>query len=215
MLFILLLILGATYLLNKKFIRINDVTSSFVDKNTEEVETKKLPITTKEHKSTRSRKKKESGKQEVANNDSYSNLDASLETTETDVITNTGVAESSISDNVTNNIQEEPKGTNNNEATASELSTSEINDRIYRANVVERAKRAGVSTEGTTSEINDRIYRANVEERARRAGVSTEGTTSEINDRIYRANVEERARRAGVSTEGTIGDDKGKSSLIQ
>ena len=58
---------------------------------------------------------------------------------------------------------------------------------------------------------------AEAEERmaAHAGGVSTEGTTSEINDRIYRANVEERARRAGVSTEGTIGEDKGKSSLIQ
>ena len=88
----------------------------------------------------------------------------------------------------------------------SELSTSEINDRIYRKHVEERAKAEGVSTEGSTSDINDRIYRKHVEERARREGVSTEGSTSDINDRIYRKHVEERARREGVSTEGSTSD---------
>ena len=44
-----------------------------------------------------------------------------------------------------------------------ELSTSEILDRITHANVVEQAKRAGVSTKGTTSEILDRITRKNLE----------------------------------------------------
>ena len=68
---------------------------------------------------------------------------------------------------------------------------------------VEETQKTEEITELSTQEINDRIYRAHVEEQARKAGVSTEGTTQEINDRIYRAHVEEQARKAGVSTEGT------------
>jgi hypothetical protein len=200
------LILGATYLLNKKFIHFNDITSSVVDKNTEEAETKSLPITTKEQKSTKSRKNNKSGKQEVANIEAQTDLNASLETEGTDGITNTGVAESSISENVTDNIQEERIGTNNIEETASGPSTLELLEQQNHANVVKDAKRAGVSTEGTTLEILDRIQHANVVKDAKRAGVSTEGTTLEILDRIQHANVVKDAKRAGVSTEGTIGE---------
>ena len=85
----------------------------------------------------------------------------------------------------------------------SELSTLEILERKNHADVVRRAKRAGVSTEGTTLEILERINHADVVKRAQRAGVSTEGTTLEILERMNHADVVKRAQRAGVSTEGT------------
>ncbi len=84
-----------------------------------------------------------------------------------------------------------------------ELTTLEILERKNHADVVKRAQRAGVSTEGTTLEILERINHADVVKRAQRAGVSTEGTTLEILERINHADVVKRAQRAGVSTEGT------------
>ena len=89
------------------------------------------------------------------------------------------------------------------EAPQRELSTLEILERRNHEDVVRRAKRAGVSTEGTTIEILERINHADVVKRAQRAGVSTEGTTIEILERINHADVVKRAQRAGVSTEGT------------
>ena len=44
-----------------------------------------------------------------------------------------------------------------------EETTSDILERIHHANVVEQAKRAGVSTEGSTSDILERINRKNLE----------------------------------------------------
>lgn len=87
-----------------------------------------------------------------------------------------------------------------------ELSTLEILERRNHENVVRRAKRAGVSTEGTTIEILERINHADVVKRAQRAGVSTEGSTIEILERINHADVVKRAQRAGVSTEGSTID---------
>ena len=86
---------------------------------------------------------------------------------------------------------------------STEGSTVEILERINHANVVKRAEREGVSTEGSTVEILERINHANVVKRAEREGVSTEGTTIEILERINHANVVKRAEKAGVSTEGT------------
>ena len=87
-----------------------------------------------------------------------------------------------------------------------ELSTLEILERKNHADVVRRAQRAGVSTEGSTIEILERINHADVVKRAKRAGVSTEGTTIEILERINHADVVKRAQRAGVSTEGSTID---------
>ena len=86
---------------------------------------------------------------------------------------------------------------------STEGTTMEILDRIQHADMVRRGKSAGVSTEGTTMEILDRIQHADMVRRAKRAGVSTEGTTMEILDRIHHADMVRRAKRAGVSTEGT------------
>ena len=90
-----------------------------------------------------------------------------------------------------------------NEDNDVELSTLELLERRNHADVVEQARRAGVSTEGTTLEILERINHADVVKQARRAGVSTEGTTLEILERINHADVVKQARRAGVSTEGS------------
>lgn len=87
-----------------------------------------------------------------------------------------------------------------------ELSTLEILERKNHADVVRRAQRAGVSTEGSTIEILERINHADVVKRAKRAGVSTEGSTIEILERINHADVVKRAQRAGVSTEGSTID---------
>ena len=87
-----------------------------------------------------------------------------------------------------------------------ELSTLEILERKNHADVVRRAQRAGVSTEGSTIEILERINHADVVKRAKRAGVSTEGTTIEILERINHADVVKRAQRVGVSTEGSTID---------
>ena len=87
-----------------------------------------------------------------------------------------------------------------------ELSTLEILERKNHADVVERARRKGVSTEGTTLDILERINHADVVERAKRKGISTEGTTLDILERINHADVVERAKRKGVSTEGTTLD---------
>lgn len=81
--------------------------------------------------------------------------------------------------------------------------TIEILERINHADIVKRAKHAGVSTEGSTTEILERINHADVVKRARREGIDTSGTTIEILERINHANVVKRAKRAGVSTEGT------------
>ncbi len=86
---------------------------------------------------------------------------------------------------------------------STEGSTLDILERINHADVVERAKRKGVSTEGSTLDILERINHADVVERAKRKGISTEGTTLDILERINHADVVERAKRAGVSTEGT------------
>ena len=83
------------------------------------------------------------------------------------------------------------------------MSTIEIIERRNHMEVVKRAQRAGVSTEGTTLEIIERINHAEVVKQAQRAGVSTEGTTLEIIERINHADVVKQAQRAGVSTEGT------------
>ena len=88
----------------------------------------------------------------------------------------------------------------------SELSTLEMLERKQHADVVERAREVGVSTEGSTLDILERINHANVVERAREAGVSTEGSTLDILERINHANVVERAREVGVSTEGSTLD---------
>lgn len=89
---------------------------------------------------------------------------------------------------------------------STEGSTIEILERINHADVVKRAKRAGVSTEGTTIEILERINHADVVKRAQRAGVSTEGSTIDILERINHADVVKRAKRLGVSTEGSTID---------
>lgn len=97
------------------------------------------------------------------------------------------------------NYQETQYGDDNSK----EHSTLELLERRNHADVVEQAKRAGVSTEGTTLEILERINHADVVKQAKRAGVSTEGTTLEILERINHADVVKQAKRAGVSTEGT------------
>ena len=83
------------------------------------------------------------------------------------------------------------------------VSTLELLERKNHADVVEQAKRKGVSTEGTTLEILERINHADVVEQAKRKGVSTEGTTLEILERINHADVVKRAKQMGVNTEGT------------
>lgn len=90
-----------------------------------------------------------------------------------------------------------------NEDNDKELSTLELLEKRNHADVVDQARRAGVSTEGTTLEILERINHADVVKQAKRAGVSTEGTTIEILERINHADVVEQARKAGVSTEGS------------
>ncbi len=86
---------------------------------------------------------------------------------------------------------------------STEGSTLEILERINHADMVKRAQRAGVSTEGSTLEILERINHADMVKRAQRAGVSTEGSTLEILERINHADMVKRAQRAGVSTEGS------------
>jgi len=86
------------------------------------------------------------------------------------------------------------------------LSTLELLERKNHEDVVRRAKRAGVSTEGSTVDILERINHADVVKRAKRAGVSTEGSTSDILERINHADVVKRAKRMGVSTEGSTMD---------
>jgi len=71
-----------------------------------------------------------------------------------------------------------------------ELSTIELLEKKNHEAVVERAKRAGVSTEGSTIDILERMQHADVVERAKRAGVSTEGSTIEILERINRKQLE-------------------------
>lgn len=100
----------------------------------------------------------------------------------------------------------EPNDEVEQETPKRELSTIEILERRTHEDVVRRAKRAGVSTEGTTIEILERINHADVVKRAQRAGVSTEGTTIEILERINHADVVKRAQHAGVSTEGSTID---------
>lgn len=92
------------------------------------------------------------------------------------------------------------------EKSSRELTTLEILERRNHEDVVRRAKRAGVSTEGSTLEILERINHADVVKRAQRAGVSTGGSTIDILERINHADVVKRAQRAGVSTEGSTID---------
>ena len=77
-----------------------------------------------------------------------------------------------------------------NERPEEEMSTLELLERRNHADVVKRAQRIGVSTEGTTLEILERINHADVVKRAQRAGVSTEGSTTEIRDRLLRKDLE-------------------------
>lgn len=86
---------------------------------------------------------------------------------------------------------------------STEGSTLDILERINHANVVKRAEQEGVSAEGSTVEILERINHANVVERAKQEGVSVEGSTIEILERINHANVVKRAEKVGVSTEGS------------
>ena len=83
------------------------------------------------------------------------------------------------------------------------VSTLELLEKKNHDDVVEQAKRAGVSTDGTTIEILERINHADVVKQAKKAGVSTDGTTIEILERINHADVVKQAKRAGVSTDGT------------
>ena len=103
-------------------------------------------------------------------------------------------------------INETHEQTSVNNKSARDLSTIELLERRNHADVVERAKRAGVSTEGSTIEILERINHADVVKRAKQAGVSTEGSTIEILERINHADVVRRAKRVGVSTEGSTID---------
>ena len=84
----------------------------------------------------------------------------------------------------------EKENTVTNDEDDSNLSTIEILERRNHADVVKRARKAGVSTEGSTIEILERINHADVVKRARKAGVSTEGSTIEILERINRKNLE-------------------------
>ena len=84
-----------------------------------------------------------------------------------------------------------------------ELSSLELIEKRNHEEIVQQAKRAGVSTEGSTMEILERINHAEVVEQAKRAGVSTKGSTMEILERINHAEVVEQAKRAGVSTKGS------------
>lgn len=113
------------------------------------------------------------------------------------VTTNPTRTEPALIDSNDDAVQETPQ---------KELSTLEILERRNHEDVVRRAKRAGVSTEGTTIEILERINHADVVKRAQRAGVSTEGSTIDILERINHADVVKRAQRAGVSTEGSTID---------
>ena len=92
-------------------------------------------------------------------------------------------------------IPEIPRNTNANKKSGRELSTLELLERRNHADVVERAKRAGVSTEGSTIEILERINHADVVERAKRAGVSTKGSTIEILERINQAKAAKKAEK--------------------
>lgn len=67
-----------------------------------------------------------------------------------------------------------------------EKTTLELLEQKHHAEVVEQARRAGVSTEGTTLDILERIHHADVVKQAKRAGVSTEGSTLDILERIHR-----------------------------
>lgn len=89
---------------------------------------------------------------------------------------------------------------------STEGTTSQIQERIIHQQVVEQARRYGVSTEGSTSQIQERIIHQQVVEQAKRNGVSTNGTTSQIQERIIHQQVVEQARRHGVSTEGTTSE---------
>lgn len=80
-----------------------------------------------------------------------------------------------------------------------------IEERQHRE-MVERGKKAGVSTEGSTMDILDRIQHKEMVERGKRAGVSTEGSTMDILDRIQHKEMVERGKKAGVSTEGSTMD---------
>lgn len=89
---------------------------------------------------------------------------------------------------------EQPRNTVSNTTSKTEdrkkLSVAEILERKTHADVVEQAKRAGVSTEGSTSDILQRITHADVVKQAKRAGVSTEGSTSDILQRITEKEME-------------------------
>jgi len=103
-------------------------------------------------------------------------------------------------------LPEIPRSTSVNNKSERELYTLELLERKNHADVVKRARRAGVSAEGSTMEILERINHADVVKRARRAGVSAEGSTMEILERINHADVVKRAQRAGVSAEGSTID---------
>ena len=88
-------------------------------------------------------------------------------------------------------LPEIPRNTSANKKTERGLSTLELLERKNHADVVERAKRMGVSTEGSTLEILERMNHADVVERAKRMGVSTEGSTLNILERINRKELED------------------------
>jgi len=92
------------------------------------------------------------------------------------------------------------------ENNSSEKSSLELIEERNHADVVERAKRAGVSTEGSTLDILERLNHVDVIEQAKRAGVSTEGSTLDILERINHADAVRNAKEKGVSTEGSTLD---------
>lgn len=104
------------------------------------------------------------------------------------------------------NIQTNEETYSQEDVDGSDLSTLELLERRNHADVVEQARRVGVSTEGSTLEILERINHAEVVKQAQSAGISSEGSTLEILERINHAEVVKQAQRAGVSTEGNTLD---------
>jgi|GEM_PF-2195909 len=104
----------------------------------------------------------------------------------------TQLVESAVPSNTPSNETSRDEIVPSKESTAPqrELSTIEILERRNHADVVKRAKRAGVSSEGSTIDILERINHTDVVKRAKRLGVSTEGSTIDILERINRKEVE-------------------------
>ncbi len=105
-------------------------------------------------------------------------------------VTKTKLAPKNIESDVDKTIQKSLEGkvrvqTKDIETEPKNNSLDMLKDRTH-ANVVERARRVGVSTEGSTADILDRINHANIVEWAKREGVSSEGSTLEILERLNR-----------------------------